>query len=135
MSALVKQEPHQLTGLVVQTLMEMDGQTLEILSQRMALNGKTGTEITTETTLTETIPMHSLMILVNGPILTEMDTEIDRLFQTEISSLTTPHNGAIWITMVLEMIRMETTETNAWSFTVNPQYLQQEGAQTATMMA
>ena len=56
MSALVKQEPHQLTGLVVQTLMEMDGQMLEILSLRMVLNGRTETEITMETTLTETIP-------------------------------------------------------------------------------
>ena len=83
----------------------------------------------------ETTQMHSLMTLPNGPILTEMGTEIDQLFQTEISSLTTPHNGAIWITMVLEMIQMGTTETNARSFTVNPQYLQQEGAQTATMMA
>ena len=94
-SVQVNTELLPLIELDAQTQMATDGPMQATHSLQTAHNGKTGTEITMETMLTETMLMHSLMIQVNGLILTETVMEIDQSFLTVISSLTTQRNGVI----------------------------------------
>ena len=115
-------------------LMVTDGLMLATHSQPMVHNGKTGMEITTETILTETMPMHSPMIQASGQTVTAMVTEIDQSYPMVISSLTILLSGATQTVMDMETTLTGTKVTNVQNFMVNLQYLEQEAVPIQTMM-
>ena len=115
-------------------LMAMGGRTRVTRSPLMAHSGKIEMGTIMETILTETMLMHSLMILASGLIRMETDTETGQLFQMGTSSLVTRLNGVISMAMGSETTLMATMEISAQNFTENLQYLLQEDVLILTMM-